>query len=203
MHVSSMRPPGTTRLAIGIGALLATGLIAACGNGAAANGASSTTSSNKSADALKFSQCMRDHGINIPDPQTNGNGGFSLKIQGGSGTDQFRPDDPKFKAAQDACNKYLPNGGQLTPEQQAQAQQNALKFARCMRDHGINIPDPQTSGGGIKIEGPNGVNFNDPKFQQAQQACQKYLSIPGGPGLSTQGQGTGQGTGPSNAISGG
>jgi hypothetical protein len=200
MHVSTLRPPGAGRLALGIGVLLATGLLAGCGSGAAANGASSTTTSNMSAGALKFSQCMRDHGINIPDPQSNGNGGFGVRIQGGSGAGQFRPDDPKFKAAQDACSKYLPNGGQLTPEQQAQAQQNALQFARCMRDHGINIPDPQTSGGGIKLEGPTGVNPDDPKFQQAQQACQKYLSIPGGP---TTNKGQGSGSGPSTSISGG
>jgi hypothetical protein len=199
MHFSFIRPPWAVRRALGAGTLLASGLLAACGNGAAAN-VSSTTSSNMSADALKFSQCMRDHGINIPDPQSNGNGGFGVRIQGGSGAGQFNPDDPKFKAAQDACKKYLPNGGQLSPEQQAQAQQNALKFARCMRDHGINVPDPQTSGGGIKLEGPNGVNPDDPKFQQAQQACQKYLSIPGGP---TTNKGQGSGSGPSTSISGG
>lgn len=202
MHVSTMRQARAMRFAVGIGALAAAALLTGCGSGAAANGGSSSTSSNKSADALQFSQCMRDHGINIPDPQSNGNGGFGVRIQSGSGPNQFSPDNPKFQAAQEACKKYLPNGGTLSPEQQAQAQQNALKFAQCMRDHGINVPDPQTSGGGIKLEGPTGVNPDDPKFQQAQQACQKYLSIPGGPGLSTSG-GKGQGSGPSNSISGG
>jgi len=54
----------------------------------------------------------------------------------------------------------------------------AVRFSQYMRAHGINIPDPQTSGGGIKIQNP-GVNPDDPKFQQAQQACAKNLGVPG------------------------
>jgi len=49
--------------------------------------------------------------------------------------------------AQNACKHLLPNGGELSPEQQAQAQENALKFARCMRDQGItDFPDPDQQG---------------------------------------------------------
>jgi hypothetical protein len=51
----------------------------------------------------KFSQCMRDHGItNFPDPTDQGLQVDNNKL-GLSG-----PDDPKFKAAQDACSKLMP-----------------------------------------------------------------------------------------------
>jgi hypothetical protein len=55
--------------------------------------------------ALKFSACMRAHGIaNFPDPQTSG-GGISLMLKRGSGLD---PQSPQFKAAQRACQNELP-----------------------------------------------------------------------------------------------
>ncbi|HZO77423.1 MAG TPA: hypothetical protein VFB39_05215 [Solirubrobacteraceae bacterium] len=54
-----------------------------------------------------------------------------------------------------------------------------LKFADCMRSHGVsNFPDP-SHGGGIQI--PNGVNPSSPAFQAAQNACSKLLPG-GGPG---------------------
>jgi hypothetical protein len=57
------------------------------------------------AQALKFSACMRSHGVpKFPDP-TFGNGGVGIKISGGSGID---PTSPQFQAAQKACQKDLP-----------------------------------------------------------------------------------------------
>jgi hypothetical protein len=51
---------------------------------------------------------MRDHGVtNFPDPDENG----GLQITGGPGLD---PNDPKFQAAQTACEKYRPSGGPTT-----------------------------------------------------------------------------------------
>jgi hypothetical protein len=59
--------------------------------------------------ALKFSQCMRSHGVpNFPDPKPAG-GGVGLQIAKNSGID---PNSPQFKAAQEACKKLLPGQGQ-------------------------------------------------------------------------------------------
>jgi hypothetical protein len=60
------------------------------------------------ADALKFSECMRSHGIaNYPDPTENGHG-----ISMGPGPDSnIDTSSPGFKAAQKACVYLLPNGG--------------------------------------------------------------------------------------------
>ena len=55
--------------------------------------------------ALKFSACMRSHGVpNFPDPQTSG-GGITLGFKRGSGID---PQSPQFKAAQRACQNEFP-----------------------------------------------------------------------------------------------
>jgi len=59
---------------------------------------------------LRFSQCMRAHGLtNFPDPQFGGGGGAVLQIRSGTGLD---PNSPSFKAAQAACGAPL---GKLGP----------------------------------------------------------------------------------------
>jgi hypothetical protein len=57
--------------------------------------------------ALKFSQCMRTHGVpNFPDPSFSGGGvKMTLKAGGPNGID---PNSPQFKAAQKACQSLRP-----------------------------------------------------------------------------------------------
>jgi hypothetical protein len=178
------RPLGRRRwphLAGVAGALLLTLAMAGCAGGHKPDGVASlsgsdkptasTTSAGGTSDpkqaALEFSRCMREHGIDMPDPTFNGNGGISITVHaGGPGP---KPGDPKFKAAEQACQKFMPNGGQpkqLDPQQL----QQALKFARCMRQHGIDVPDPGPDGG-IQVRG---AGPDDPKFKVAQQACEQY-----------------------------
>jgi hypothetical protein len=58
--------------------------------------------------ALKFSQCMRSHGVpNFPDPQVSSGpgGGIGVRIGGpGSGLD---PSAPAFKSAQQSCGSFI------------------------------------------------------------------------------------------------
>jgi hypothetical protein len=115
---------------------------------------------------LDWARCMRQHGIDLPDPQVSGD---NIAQQLPTRAEQ---NSPKFKAAQQACQQYLPNGGQ-PPKPNPQQQQAALAFAWCMRQHGINLPDPQFSGNGMSQEfsAPRGSKGPDPKFMAAQQAC--------------------------------
>jgi len=56
---------------------------------------------------LKFSQCMRAHGLsNFPDPTFSG-GRPGLLFRTGSGID---PSSPAFKTAQAACQQYQRQG---------------------------------------------------------------------------------------------
>ncbi len=56
--------------------------------------------------------------------------------------------------------------------------QARLNFAKCMRSHGVNVPDPSANGG--PAGGAGGGGFaqlrNNPNFQSASQACAKYRS---------------------------
>jgi hypothetical protein len=192
------------RLRIGLiaVALLALGL-AGCGgrNGSGVATAGGGKNNKPSASAQpgdrdeqmrKFAACMRAHGVDMPDPQSDtGSGdtgsGVSVIRSGDPGKD-LGPDSPTFKAAQEACRSLAPNGGDM-PKPNEQQLEQMRKFAACMRAHGVDIPDPDPDGGGITVQsagpGPHkGPDPNDPTFKAAQEACRNLLPSggPGGPG---------------------
>ena len=67
-------------------------------------------------------------------------------------------------------------------------QETMLEFAACMREHGVDMPDPDLSGGGGRMlfrAGADGVDPQSPTFQKAQEACQEILeeAFGAGPGF--------------------
>jgi hypothetical protein len=144
---------------------------------ASANGSSSSGGSGK-ADPAAYSECMRKNGVrNFPDPDSNGN----IRITGGQdrsgGKFGLDASSPQFKKAQQACRKYAPNGGRVSPQEEAKMEQQALRFSQCMRAHGVTkFPDPQfQSGGGTLMKIGKDVNPDSPQFQVAQKACRKLV----------------------------
>lgn len=74
----------------------------------------------------------------------------------------------------DACG----SSGKTNSGSGANGKAPGIRFADCMRSHGVpNFPDPG-SGGGIQITSGSGINPKAPAFQTAQNACAKL--IPGG-----------------------
>lgn len=86
------------------------------------------------------------------------------------------------------------NAGSTGPNDAAAANAQGLKFAQCIRAHGVpNFPDPGGNGsGGIEIqqgsragsgstEKVNGVPVNGATFQTAMKACASYLPNGGHP----------------------
>jgi hypothetical protein len=211
MHANSRKRPAAAAL----GTVLLVVLLAGCGGksgsprvaniGTTTNGATTTTAETPSGSGgnagaatpslggaslrlvgggktiAQFASCMRTHGEpNFPDPDAQGN----LTINPSSGID---PSSSRFQAAQRACSKYLPNGGQPpSPAQQAKMQQQALKFSACMRSHGVpTFPDPNFGNGGkiaIHIGPGSGIDPRSPVFQAAQKACASELPGKAGPG---------------------
>lgn len=112
---------------------------------------------------------MRDHGVsNYPDPPANG-GPQSINPAG------IDTNSPTYQAAAQACQKYSPPSVGVNPNQQAQAQNQQLKYARCMRSHGITkFPDPN-NGGGKQSLSQYGIDTNSPAFKAADKACASLL----------------------------
>ena len=114
--------------------------------------------------AIKFTQCLREQGLNVPDPEPGK--GPMLRFDKNSGVTQ-----EQVQKAMEACKQYNPQAeGSANPQQE----ENGRKFAQCMRDNGVEkFPDPKPGQRGIMI-GP-GV-ADDPDFQKAQDTCQPILA---------------------------
>ena len=129
--------------------------------------------------ALKWARCMREHGIDVPDPKFDGQGRGTFRV-GGPGSD-VDPRSERFQEAREACGTPFGDNGppQLSEEDRAALQESLLEFAKCMREHGIDMPDPQfgEGGGGLfRFGGPgSGVDPGSPRFQEAQEACAPIL----------------------------
>jgi hypothetical protein len=145
--------------------------LAACGGDeeTPASAASGKTPDEKTREAqVKFAECMRENGVDMPDPQAGGKQVF--KVGGDSG---ISPEE--FEEASKACEKYQqairPN---LSEEEKTEMKERALENARCMREHGIDVPDPTFSADGgaqMRIPRGSGIDPEDPEFQAAQKAC--------------------------------
>jgi hypothetical protein len=194
----------------------ATAVLAACGSAAAddrevaslstAAGDETTDSSNATDDAsdttavvdpsegpLQFAKCMREHGIDMPDPTISDDGGVMVQIGGPGGSGESGesggalPDPKEMEAAHKDCQHFLADATEgfepPSEEDQKKMQEQALAFSKCMREHGIDIPDPQFSaeGGGfnVSIGSPDGggsddgppIDFDSDEFEAASEAC--------------------------------
>jgi hypothetical protein len=58
--------------------------------------------------AVKFSRCMRQHGIDMGDPEVVSGGGLRVRIGGGGGKGKVDPESPAFRDAQEACKAFNP-----------------------------------------------------------------------------------------------
>jgi hypothetical protein len=166
-------------------------LAAACGGGSSGakvaqvgttsstNGSGSSSGSG-SGNPTAYSACMRSHGVpNFPDPDSKGRIKITSGVSANGQKTGVDVHSPQFDRARKACDNLLPNGGRPTAAEHAQEQQQMLKFAQCMRSHGVpKFPDPK-AGGALALGTKAGVDPNTPAFQAAQKTCQKL--VPGGP----------------------
>jgi hypothetical protein len=128
---------------------------------------------------LDYAKCMRENGIDMPDPQFDGG---RVTMRAGGPGQKLDPDT--MRAAEKACAKYQEavEPPELSDEEQAEFKEAALEHARCMRDNGVpDFPDPQfDENGGAQIRIGKGLNPESATFQQAQKACEKTLPRPEG-----------------------
>jgi hypothetical protein len=123
---------------------------------------------------LNYAQCMREHGVDMPDPTFDG-GGVRMAQKGAV-------DPQKARAAESACRHFQDEvkPPPLSEEQQTEMKKKALANSRCMREHGFDMPDPTFEEGGrmtLRIDKSSGIDPGNPKFQAAQKACQKQTGL--------------------------
>jgi hypothetical protein len=162
-----------------LAALALAGLLAACGSDGDNSDASSDDVASASDDEaneqsqdddqadteqelLDWVECMRDEGVDVPDPTRDADGNLVINGNGiavggdGYGTStndgEDDGDEPsitpeEMDAAEEVCGPPPGFGpGDISDEDLQAMQDAALEFAQCMRDEGIeDFPDPDFS----------------------------------------------------------
>lgn len=176
--------------------LVALALVAAACGGSNDDGVASLEGEAEAANAetdersfeeslLGFTQCLREEGLDVPDPEFDEDGNLRFQPGGGAGGDQDIELDDLLEA-RDACSEFLV-GISLSRFgiDQTALEDNLLTYAECMRGEGYDLPDPdlgstlrrilgqgeQNPEGAADI-GPFGdVDFEDPDFIAADAVC--------------------------------
>jgi hypothetical protein len=168
---------------VAVAAALALGACGSSDDDGGSGGSAKSQQDKAFEGALKYAKCMREHGIDTPDPQRVGSGGIKMTQKGAPGS------RAKMEAANKDCQKYMQVGGGKAPSaaEQAKAKDAMLAYAKCMRSHGVDMPDPKFSAGGggatFQLGGPGkkggstgGPNPDSPTFKAADKACHGELA---------------------------
>ena len=118
---------------------------------------------------LEFPHCMREERINFPDPtfDIDGNPQFdNLEIEN---EEEF---ESAFENCEDILRNALPEQFDLDPEVEAALVDASLEFSQCMRDQGIDFPDPKPGEFGFFAFRDADIDFSSEAVQDAFEICQ-------------------------------
>ena len=118
---------------------------------------------------LNFARCMREEGINFPDPtfDIDGNPQFdNLEVEN---EEEF---EKAFENCEDILRNALPEQFDLDPEVEAALVDASLEFSQCMRDQGIDFPDPKPGEFGFFAFRDADIDFSSEEVQDAFEICQ-------------------------------
>jgi hypothetical protein len=155
-------------------------VLSACGGGSSTPTSSAANEQQAEVKFADFAKCLREHGVNATASSGAGGEGHALRVKGaGAGG------HANMEAAQKACKKYQPEPQKLdlSPQEKVERAEAVEKFAKCMREHGIEV-HASSAEGRISIQihgkpGSGGPNPESPAFQKAQQSCQRLLPFKG------------------------
>jgi hypothetical protein len=140
--------------------------LSACGGEDNTDGPSASDQAKLEKAALNHAKCLREHGLDVPDPKFEG--GRVTMGMNAQGADQ-----ETVERAQKECEHFLEDAPrpEISPEQEAEARDQALAHAKCMREQGFDFPDPEIDGGRIRQRVGGDINPEDPKFREASEKC--------------------------------
>ncbi|MGL5825309.1 MAG: hypothetical protein ACRCYU_10905 [Nocardioides sp.] len=139
-------------------------LVGACGNSDTSPDAGSAARLDKEAEFLK---CLKENGANI----SAFAGGAASELT----DEQVNAEEKAFKA----CEKYAPVS-KISAAEEQKMQDEMLAYTKCMREYGVDMPDPKFDGnGGSTVVGEaQQIDPNDPTYAAAAKACGDKLGIP-------------------------
>lgn len=121
---------------------------------------------DEQADLLAFAQCMRDNGVDMPDPAP-GQEGLMDALRG-----SFEgADEATVQAAFEACQELIPQ--QAIEERPELDEETQLALADCLRDQGLDVPDDLFSGDAAGL--PEGIRRED--LMPAMEVCRDELDL--------------------------
>lgn len=124
---------------------------------ATAESSATPTNSTSTPDPRRFAACLRERGIDVPDPGP----GEQVELQ---------TKDDKTRAALRACAQYAPPREQEEDSVLDPAASRA--FAQCIREHGFpDFPDPDEQGPRI----PKDL-IHDERYTAAERECAHFLN---------------------------
>ncbi|MGP4023398.1 hypothetical protein [Actinomadura sp. 3N407] len=107
---------------------------------------------------------MRENGVDVPDP----GGGDAGAKRLGEGTDR-----KKLEAALEKCRSWLEAGGRMPDLKDPKVRDQYVEFAQCMRENGVDLPDPGPDG---ELKLPPG-DIDPGAVEKARKKCK--LDLPG------------------------
>ena len=88
--------------------------------------------------AVEFTECMREAGIDMPDPGAGGE-------EGGIAIPGMDAEDEDVVAAMEECEELIPVDENAPSEEEVF--EDDLAMAECLREHGMDIDDPEPGAG--------------------------------------------------------
>ena len=145
---------------------------------------------------LAFAACMRDNGIeDFPDPEIADDGSVAFGLGGGGQVGDV--DREALRTARNACSDLLEQAG-IGPGagDRTEIEDQLVEFAACLRDNGLDVPDPDFS----RQPGAGGVfggtlDPSDPDTAAALESCQDLFGGRIGAGAARGGGGAANGRG--------
>jgi hypothetical protein len=142
-------------------------------------GSAALTPKQEIAIDVAYAACLNRNGVQVSALRTGGLAWYTAPGVPGRGSSHDA-------AAERDCKSLLPKDGLPhipTPAQTARALAQLLRYAVCIRAHGVpNFPDPTSQG--LRISPQSGIDLNSPQFLAAQKSCQSQslnLTPGGGP----------------------
>jgi hypothetical protein len=158
------------RLPVLFGVLLL--VVSACASGPQVEAnppGSDAAAESDDASLLEFAQCMRDEGIDMPDPGPQGLASLRQQVDERS---------PAFLAALEVCGELLQDYYQevhgADHDDEERREEMMMERVQCMRDQGVDVPDPGPGQHGFQLD------TDDPAVRAALEEC--FGDIGHGPG---------------------